>query len=400
MVTWPTLDQEIRLDAALIDGRLEARRLVTTRASGVAGALVGYPVDQIPHRLSQLFPLCGTAHAIAALLALEAALGVEVSSAQQGFRKLLLLAEHGAALGWRLAMDWPPFLGAAPQMRACADIRHAAAAVAGFVASPPWVRIGGGKLRVDRDGLRGAVATLARMLAGLFPEATDPALSWSAFELALEGGTSAPARLIRTVRAGAMAAYGAHDRPQLPPVDAAWFARRLATDPGFSDAPTLDGAPAEVGAFAARRHRLVDEAEKHWGPTLATRLLAAALDTAVVAGQLSHVVDVPADDDPVAVDITRAGQGAGVVETARGPLSYFVDVADARARVLRAVAPTEWNFHPKGPFMAALDAAAAVPAPDHAARLLAASFDPCVPFRIESLPGLRPPANAERARHA
>jgi uptake hydrogenase large subunit len=267
-------------------------------------------------------------------------------------------------------------------------------------APAPWARIGGGKLRVDRDGLGSAVAAFARMLVDLFPEAADPALSWNGLERALERGTSTPARIVKAACVGAMADYGGHDRPQLPAVNAAWFACRLATDPGFSDAPTLDGTPAEVGAFAARRHRLVDEAEKHWGSTLATRLLAAALDTVVVAGQLSSAGDALADDDPVAVALTRAGQGAGVVETARGPLSYFVDVADARVRVLRGVAPTEWNFHPDGPFMAALDAAPPMPDPDYAARLLAASFDPCVPFRIETPPDRRPPANAERADHA
>ena len=111
--------------------------------------------------------------------------------------------------------------------------------------------------------------------------------------------------------------------------------------------------------------------------------MAAALDAPVVAGRLCRALDELADDDPVEVDLTRAGRGAGVVETARGPLAYFVDAADGRVRILRSVAPTEWNFHPDGPFMAALDAAPRVADPLLAARLLAASFDPCVPFSIE-----------------
>jgi coenzyme F420-reducing hydrogenase alpha subunit len=399
-LAWSTLVQEIRLDAAAVDGRLAAKRLVTTRASGIARRLVEQPIEQIPRRLSRLFPLCGTAHAIVSTAALEAALRVEVSQPQHAFRKLLLLVEHGEALGWRILMDWPLLFGAAPRVRACADIRRAAAEISNFAAHTPWVRIGGGKLRVDRDRLAGAVAAFARMLANLFPEAADLALSWNALGLALDRGTSTPARVIKAARAGAMVDYGGHDRPLLPPLTPAWFARRLATDPRFSNAPTFNGTPAEVGAFAARRHPLVDEAAKLWGPTLASRLLAAALDTAVVAGQLSGAVDALADGDPVAVDLTRAGQGAGVVETARGPLSYFVDVTDAKVQVLRYVAPTEWNFHAEGPFIRALDAAPPVPDPVYAARLLAASFDPCVPFRIETPSDLRLPTSAEPAYHA
>ena len=64
------------------------------------------------------------------------------------------------------------------------------------------------------------------------------------------------------------------------------------------------------------------------------------------------------DDDPAAVDLTRAGRGAGVVgKHPRGPLAYFAKIAAGQVRVLRSVAPTEWNFHPDGPFSAALAAA-------------------------------------------
>jgi hypothetical protein len=68
--------------------------------------------------------------------------------------------------------------------------------------------------------------------------------------------------------------------------------------------------------------------------------------------------------------------------------------------MLRSVAPTEWNFHPDGPFRAALDDAPIVPDPMLAARLLAASFDPCVPVSIELLDDYRPPAHAASIHHA
>jgi Ni,Fe-hydrogenase I large subunit len=88
------------------------------------------------------------------------------------------------------------------------------------------------------------------------------------------------------------------------------------------------------------------------------------------------------DCEPVAFDAAKAGNGAGVVETARGPLAYFIEAADGCARSVRSVAPTEWNFHPDGPFMAALAAAPKLSDPLRAAKMLAASFDPCVPLTI------------------
>ena len=377
-----------------------AKRLATTRASGITGALATQPVRELPLLLSRLFPLCGTAHAVAGVAAIEAALGIEVSPAQLAFRELMLLAEHGAALGWRILMDWPPLLGEAPEVRACAEIRRAAAAVRPIAEHGTWPRIGGARLLPNRDDLGQTMSELARVLVGLFPEAADPALSWRNLETSLRGGTSMPARLINVARTGVLADYGHHDRPLLPSMGATWFAARLTPEPRFSEAPPLDGTPAEVGPLAARRHPLVAEAVAHWGGTLATRLLAAALDAPVVAGRLGRALDRLADDDPIEFDLARAGRGAAVVETARGPLAYVVEAADGRVRMLRSVAPTEWNFHPNGPFLAALDAAPRVPDPVLAARLLAASFDPCVQFRIEASPDHRPPANEEMALHA
>jgi len=80
---------------------------------------------------------------------------------------------------------------------------------------------------------------------------------------------------------------------------------------------------------------------------------------------------------------------------ARGLLIHLVRLAPAAdsdmAQVAdyRIVAPTEWNFHPRGIVARAL---ADMPAPrstvsrQHIGRqvaILAAAFDPCVDYRIE-----------------
>jgi len=391
------LDQHIRLEAVAIDGRLVTKHLVTTRAGGIAAALAGRVLADVPMLLPRLFPLCGAAHAAASLAAIETALRIELLPAQEAFRDLLLLAEHGASVAWRVLMDWPPLISEPAQVRACADLRRAAAAINAGAQGGQWARIGGAKLRLDRDELRRGVHELALMLAGLFPEADAPSLS--ALEAKLSAGASTPARVI-AIAHRELAHYGSHDLPRLAAMDAGWFATRLASQPGFSDAPTYDGVPAEVGPLAAQRHPLVADALRQWGPMLATRLLAAALDASVVAERLLRALDRFSNGDPAATDLTRTGCGAGVVETARGPLAYYVETAEGRVRTLSSVAPTEWNFHAKGPFMAALAAAPPVADPVFAARLLAASFDPCVPFTIDVVSGDRRPAHAEPALHA
>lgn len=394
-LAWSTFEQQIRLDAELRNGRLIATGLATTRVNGLAEAMAGQDAADLPQLLSRIFPLCGMAHAVAGMRAIEAGLEVAVSPAQQTMRELMLLAEHAAAAGWRITMDWPPLLDQPPDIGGCTAIRRAVAAVGAAAHRERWTQIGGVRLRPAIEQLRTAAASLAGSLGELFPEAADPALSWKRLRHAIEAGSSLPARLIAAARVGALAEYGSHDGPLLQSKNAAWFSARLADDPGFGNAPALDGTPAEVGPLAARRHPLTAEAIAAWGPTLATRLLAAALDAVAIAARLADALDGIADDDPAQVDPTRCGRGTAVVETSRGPLAYLVDTADGKVRTMRSVAPTEWNFHPDGPFMAALRAAPRLGDPVRAARLLAASFDPCVPFTIKLADRMAAAATAE-----
>ncbi len=392
----PIADERICLDAVVADGRLVPNGVISTRNRGVAAALAGRPVAEVPGLLRRLFPLCGTAHTVAAVTAIETALGLAPAPAQRAFRELMLVAEHANAVAWRLLIDWPPLLGAAADPRAYATFLRAGAPIA--AGAERLQQIGGAALRPSRAEIARAAAVLSAMLVALFPEAADAALSFDALEAALQGGASVPARLIARARVDLPVHYGRHDRPMFASAEADWFAARLAQGSEFSDAPTLDGAPAEVGPLAALRHPLVGEALAHWGQGLATRLLAAALDALVVAGRLRTVGELVVADDPVAVDTTRPGRGAGVVETARGPLADWVEVDGGRVRTLRSVAPTEWNFHPDGPFRAALEAAPDIADPVAGVRLMAASFDPCVPFDLALAPVRRPPH--EEALHA
>jgi Ni,Fe-hydrogenase I large subunit len=64
-------------------------------------------------------------------------------------------------------------------------------------------------------------------------------------------------------------------------------------------------------------------------------------------------------------------------------LLHVAHLEQGRVTAYRIVAPTEWNFHPAGPFvtgMTALGEAADLAA---AAQALALSLDPCVSYQVE-----------------
>lgn len=153
-------------------------------------------------------------------------------------------------------------------------------------------------------------------------------------------------------------------------------------------APRLDGAPVEVGALA---RQVID------GHPLA-RALAGGGVLARVAGRLLELArtqllmeQLARAIEPSARFITQGkiperGQGAGLVEAARGALGHWLRIEDGAIASYQIIAPTTWNFSPRdaaevpGPLEAAL---VGVPVGEGEAtpvmvQHVVRSFDPCM----------------------
>jgi hypothetical protein len=75
--------------------------------------------------------------------------------------------------------------------------------------------------------------------------------------------------------------------------------------------------------------------------------------------------------------MTAPGESIAWTEMARGLLVHWVRLEGGRVSQCRVLAPTDWNFHPRGALAQALPHLG-----DDDALLLSAAFDPCVPARL------------------
>lgn len=361
----------------LTGGRV-ARTEVTIRRPQAARALVGRPMAEAVRLVPALFSLCGTAQAVAALSACEAATGT-ADTPHADARRLLVRAEMASILGWQAAVDWPRLLGETPAPGSLLPVRAAVAAL-GKALYPD-----GGGLKLDAPAPAGDPATIR--------QAAAPILDWfdreifggpplgDAVSLAAwaKDGTTVAARLTARLLVPEVASFGASPVAALPPYDAAWFAGRLAAGEGFALAPTTDSGPAFTGPLARRLdHPLVVPLVAAHGTGLAAHMAARLADMAELCRTLS---------DPDACEVIDrwggTGTGCGVVETARGRLAHLVKVTDdGRIADYRIVAPTEWNFAATGPLARGLTGAVAGRDLEERARLLVALLDPCVPCTI------------------
>lgn len=176
--------------------------------------------------------------------------------------------------------------------------------------------------------------------------------------------------------------------PSAHPFDGVTEPDETMAEPGYTwcKAPRLGGLGYEVGALA---RQVVD------GHPLA-RALAGGGVLARVAGRLLELARTqevmerlvagiePGADYMASGKLPREGQGAGLVEAARGALGHWLRIEGGRITGYQIIAPTTWNFSPRdssgvpGPLEAALEGVEVEGPGALAVQHVVRSFDPCM----------------------
>ncbi len=358
----------LSIAAEIADGRVSSVRVASTRPTNLARLFVRRPAEEAPELAERIFSLCGVSHRVAARRAIAAARGETVCVRREQAETIALLCDRlsGAlrstvifALG---ESDAP--LADVGAIRPLSEIFSLARdlCVLAFAQSST---IGANRTAMESPIRRicalGADLGLPVRRKGALAEPKKDSLFdplWR--QIAACGGFAA----------NAPDALSGED-------DAAILERIRNKGEAFSAAPSLPERRPETGAFA-----------RHWRETqfsaggLATRLQARMIDLAESFERLEHV---GGGEELEGVAIAPAArEGFAAVETSRGRLCHWARLdPDGRIAGYTIVAPTEWNFHPAGPFVATLLGAPirGVRA-DRAIARLASLFDPCVPFRV------------------
>lgn len=351
----------IRVEIALDGDRVRAARVVSSRPTGHGRLFVGRQGSEAAVVSRRLFTLCARAQAAAAAEAIAAAQGARRSEAQRALDRIAVLSERVCEL-LRAALVWP--WGDGPPRAVAAPLREAMAAAA--------VLDGLTEASLsDRGALRAAASRLAAAASALgAPIEPD--------------GRPAPGTPFAAIAADCAAAPALLSAPPDPLTradDVAVVAGLRADPEGFAARPALAGRRPETGAYA-RRWRAASSGEGLFTARLSARLL----DVGETLAALRGAIEGEADPEAALIG-APAGEGCGfsAVECARGRLYHWAQVqGDGKIAAYAVLAPTEWNFHADGPYVAALlgaDLGEGEPARLAAARL-AALIDPCVAFSV------------------
>lgn len=348
----------IRIDVTVSRGQVCAVALSADRPQGLAQMFVGRNPQEAPQLAGRLFSLCGFAQSTASTLAVAAAKGEPVPEDRRRNLAMGVLAERVFETLRALVMQWPTNAGARLAAQAAPALRKALAASQAIIA-------GAGK---DGD-LAASVVTLKDAAAALGTGKTEPPSADT-----LCGAILAELRGIDS--------FSRRAADALSPDEDDVVADLMRRDAGFCARPHLDGRVVETGAYA----RIGGVLPVH-GPHLAARFSARIEDVRESLDVMRVLAEGKAGDTG---DLMRQGElshntGFGAVECARGRLYHEAEIgADGRLSAYRMLAPTEWNFHPAGPFVETLLSSRIGEGETARTRVsqLAALFDPCVAFEI------------------
>ena len=357
-----SLEGELVVRAAWDGARVTGIDVASTRPHVAGRLLAGRTVAEAVAMVPQLFSICGRSQGVAAALACDAAAGRMPESSALREREREVRSEAAQEILRRVLLDWPRLAGTVPDAAALADARSA---------------------------LSGAPDALCAVVKERIVGAPNP---WTVLDDGASGdrwlaAAATPVAALIARFAGERPAFAASNIALLP-ADGEAVARAvgaaLAADAAFERAPVWRGAPAETGALA-RAHA------QSWVAAIVARGGRSALArlAARVADLVAHVrPDVPPSARVAGAVPIAPGAGLGWVETARGLLVHAVEIAAGTVQRYRIVAPTEWNFHPRGALAAGLAGVAAAGEDElrRLVRLAVEALDPCVAYRVEVSP--------------
>lgn len=356
----------LRLALTVERGRVVRLAVVPRVQPALERVLVGGSPEDVRQRVPMLYAVCRESQRLAAALALEAAAG-EAGQTREAARtavRLECLREHL----WRLAVRLPGLLG-----RESAEARPAMAALMALSRAPV-----AGRRALAREFHRQLVALLGTAELATVAQAS----AWLAASPA-----SVPSAL-RTVRESLRDAGPA--RPDgvaaLSAEEALAVAERLEARPALACRPVaMDARPRGTGP----RARLHDHPVVAWlaarGERGLAHLMAAVLELLACAAFLAGRGDRPPKVGAGFAQQEAEGIGLGLVESPRGLLVHRVRQEAGRIVDYRLLAPTEWNFHPRGAIAELLLGQGEAPGLTWQQRSerFALALDPCVEVAIE-----------------
>ncbi|MDP2903011.1 MAG: Ni,Fe-hydrogenase I large subunit [Methylovulum sp.] len=387
-----TLAGSIHIDLFHCNGRATEARIASARPSAAAQVLLGKTPEQVLGTIPLLFTLCGNAQAYAALLVCRTALGMALEPRHDTARDMLVQMETLREHVWRILLDWPAFVGLAPDKKALAALLKFDAQFKQhlFRHGEPFKLDSG--LDIDEGQLTRLINEVEALIdaaifngrmAGFQAISTEAQLhNW------LRQSGTLPARLLGYLYSQNWVAVGQNNIACLPELDNETLNRQIQQEDLtiFCRTPHWQRRCFETTLLNRQLPQpLILELQGHYGNGLIARIVGRLLEVTGIPFRLRQLLAQTKDDTAIPAHCAaNEGIALAQIQAARGLLIHRLVLRQGRVYDYRILAPTEWNFHPEGIVAQGLRR---LQAPCHndlrrQAELLINAIDPCVQYTL------------------
>ncbi|MES9945887.1 MAG: nickel-dependent hydrogenase large subunit [Candidatus Thiodiazotropha sp.] len=389
------VEGEILIELNCQQERVQSVAIRSSRPLQLTHLFEGKPVKELLGMVPMLYSVCATAQACAAVQACRQAMEIDENAQVELAEMMLVTVETAREHLWRILIDWSHQVDAPVNRAMVAGLsnllpqaKHACFKESDLFTLQP-------RPKVVQERFSSVIEQIEKIaddsIFSLSPTDWYAKSTIEEFDTWLEA-TSTPASILlqrlRDTQSAQLADAGCHP---LPTIDPPTMCHRLAQQDadGFIAAPDWKGAVFETTPLTRMAsHPLLQQLAERYGFGLLTRMVARLLELASLPGRLSSQLQALMENrvDPASAP-TRVGaqQGLGEVEAARGRLIHRAVVNKDVIASYQIVAPTEWNFHPRGVVargLMSLHAKEIVALKQHA-DLFINAVDPCVGYRLE-----------------
>jgi len=366
--------------------------VTSSRPVQAAKVFIGKTPEDVLSIVPLLFSVCGTAQTRAALTCIEQHLHIEADPAVETARDMLVLLENAKEHLMRIFLDWPKLFDLKDDSK---HLPYLCKLISEF--KPALFQKGlaftlDSKLDIDNKKLNRLIDTLEEYLHDhVFHCSTQ---NWLAHQdikgLCEWAGQSRniAAQSINVICKQGWASQGSINYQQLPELESRQLVKQLKADDAdeFIARPVWQGSCYETTTLTRQfEHPLIQSLHQKFQATLITRWVARLVELARIPQQL-HAMQKQLIDKEQNTQRQPAVSQAGLsqIETARGRLIHHVEIDKGTISNYQILAPTEWNFHPRGLIAQNLSAINTDDENelDQLAHILINAIDPCVGYQL------------------
>lgn len=333
-------------------------------------------VDETLRTLPLLFSVCSTAQAAAAVRACEQAMGITHDNKSEQAREQLVLLEAIREHLWQPLFRWNTLLNQTADeitMATVMSIQQQSRQRLSASLFQPAATTTVADLSAQQQQLKGV---LQQQLFGmdleswLTLETPEQLTEWS------QSRTTIATQFIHQLQQRGWSAVGQCPIEPLPELQRETL-ENLLHNSHFIEHPNWNDSPHENSALTQSDSPLLRQLHHEFGNGLLTRSIARLTGIASLTLQLEQ----PATS--VIKPAITTGAGIGSAKAARGLLLHRVEIEQQQIRRYQILAPTEWNFHPRGVVACALSTLSCKSVDlEQQARHLIHAIDPCVGYDL------------------